>query len=188
MCFYHDIRHTDDQKMAEFTCDSCGKCCTSFRAFITIERQLNDRDYYCRYSLTRDLFLVHSDRNYSEEVSDRFSSLPGTGASAGRSACPFLCRKRDGNGFACAIYDSRPPICREFRCYRMLVYDRNGRIAGKVIGAGEISTPDKDLAQLWNERIASIPHTHPPGGNDPEWVKKVTGLLAAHAFRGDAVE
>lgn len=70
----------------------------------------------------------------------------------------------------------------------MLVYDRDNRLIGKVIGAGEISTSDETLARLWNEELTSVPHAHPPGGNDPSWVKKVTDILAAHAFRGDAVE
>ena len=45
--------------MAEFVCDWCGKCCRSFGEFIRIERQLTERDYYCRYGITNDLVLVH---------------------------------------------------------------------------------------------------------------------------------
>ncbi|MCK9631179.1 MAG: YkgJ family cysteine cluster protein [Methanoregula sp.] len=174
--------------MADFTCDSCGKCCSSFGSFITIERQLNDRDYYCRYSLTRDLFPVHVDRDYADEVSDRYSSPSDSAAPAGKRPCPFLCRNRGGNGFICTIYDSRPQVCRGFRCYRMLVYDADNRLSGKVIGAGEISTSDETLARLWNEQIVAIPHPHLQGKNDPAWVKKVIGILAAHGYRGDAVE
>lgn len=175
-------------RMAQFTCDSCGKCCSSFGSFIAIERQLNDRDYYCRYFLTCDLFQVHVNREYADEVSDRYTEQSGTAASPGKRPCPFLCRRHDGEGFNCAIYDSRPPVCREFRCYRMLVYDKENQLIGKVIGAGEISTSDETLTRLWKEQISSIPHAHPIGGNDPAWVKKVTAILAAHAFRGDAVE
>ena len=178
----------NDYRMVQFTCDSCGKCCSSFGSFISIERRLNDRDYYCRYSLTRDLFPVHVNREYADQVSDRYSAQSGIPASPGKKPCPFLCKKPGGDGFDCAIYDSRPPVCREFRCYRMLVYDREDQLIGKVIGAGEISTSDETLARLWKEKIAPLPHAHPPKGNDPAWVKKVHAFLAAHAFRGDAVE
>ncbi|MDD1694199.1 MAG: YkgJ family cysteine cluster protein [Methanoregula sp.] len=174
--------------MATFTCDFCGKCCSSFGSFITIERQLNDRDYYCRYSLTRDLFLVHVDAEYADEVSETCAGQAVPGTHSEKKHCPFLCRKMDGGGFTCAIYATRPLICREFRCYRMLVYDTNGQLAGTVIGAGGISTADEALARLWKEEIASIPHAHPAGLNDPVWVKTVTGILAAHRYRGDAVE
>ena len=174
--------------MAPFICDFCGKCCSSFGSFIAIKRQLNDRDYYCRYSLTQDMFPVHVDRDYADEVSERYSSLPGTDASAGKRPCPFLCRKPGGDGFACAIYPTRPRVCREFRCYRMIIYNGSGALLGNVIGAGEISSTDQALVWLWKEEIASIPHVHPPSANDPEWVKKVTSILAAHGYRGDAVE
>lgn len=188
MCFYHQGSLTSDHLMAVFTCNFCGKCCSSFGSFITIERQLNDRDYYCRYSLTRDLFPVHVTRECADEISDRYLDLQGSDEPVGKKSCPFLCRKTDGTGFVCAVYDSRPPVCREFRCFRMLVDDRDSQLIGKVIGAGEISTSDEILARLWKEQILSIPHAPPPGGNDPAWVKKVTAILAAHAFRGDAVE
>ena len=81
-----------------------------------------------------------------------------------------------------------PRVCREFRCYRMLVYDSSMHLSGKVIGAGEFSTSEEALARLWREKIASVPHSHPAGAHDPVWVKTITGILAAHGYRGDAVE
>ncbi len=172
--------------MAAFECDHCGKCCRSFGSFITIERQLNDRDYYCRYGITGDLFLVHVDADFAEEVSEKFSDGPG--ADPVKKPCPFLCRGKDGEGFSCAVYPARPRVCREFRCYRMLIFNHGGQRCGTVIGAQEISTSDEVLAQLWKEEIASLPHAHPPGANDPEWVKKVTGILAVHGYRGEPAE
>ncbi|MGB7788358.1 YkgJ family cysteine cluster protein [Methanoregula sp.] len=173
--------------MAKFVCNGCGKCCAGYGSFIRIERQLNDRDYYCRYGLTGDLFPVHADADYAGEIADRYTDGPGI-AREGKKPCPFLCRNRSGEGFACGIYATRPPVCREFRCYRMLVYNREGQLVGRVIGAGGISTSDEYLAQVWKEQIAGLPHTHPPGTNDPIWVKKVTAILAEHGFQGDPAE
>jgi uncharacterized protein len=174
------------QAMVAFECNRCGKCCSSFGSFLTIERQLNDRDYYCRYSLTGEMFPVHVDTDFADEVSDRAQA--DTGIPVGKRPCPFLCRRNNGNGFACAIYATRPRVCREFRCYRLLIYDTNGHPAGKVIGANEIRTSDEVLARLWKAEIMSVPHAHPPGTNDPAWLMTVTGILAAHGYRGDAVE
>jgi uncharacterized protein len=174
--------------MAKFTCDSCGKCCSSFGAFIKIERQLNDRDYYCRYGISNELYPVRVDAAFADEIDGRFSAAPGTPAGGRDRSCPFLCRREDGNGSACACYATRPPVCREFRCYRVVISDGAGHPVGKVIGAGGISTADGALARLWKEQIASIPHVHPPGGNDPAWVQRVTSILAAHGYRADAVE
>jgi Fe-S-cluster containining protein len=172
--------------MAGFECDRCGKCCSSFGSFITIERQLNDRDYYCRYSLTGDVFPVHVDMDYADDVAER--SQADAGAPSGKWPCPFVCHEHGGAGFICSVYPTRPPVCRSFRCYRMLIYDRNGHSIGKVIGAGEIRTSDEELARLWKEKIAVIPHAHPTGANDPAWVTKVTGILTEHGYRGDPVE
>jgi uncharacterized protein len=174
--------------MAPFECNGCGKCCSSFGSFITIERQLNDRDYYCRYSVTNDLFPVHVDAEYEEEVSERNSMRAGSIIPSMKKPCPFLCRIHDGDNFICAVYATRPQVCREFRCYRMLIYDTDSHPAGKVIGVNEIRTSDEALARLWKAEITLVPHAHPAGANDPVWVKTVTGILAAHGYRGDAAE
>jgi uncharacterized protein len=174
--------------MAKFTCDSCGRCCSSFGALIKIERQLNDRDYYCRYGVTNEVFPVRVDAAFTDEIDGRFSAVPDVTSGTAQRSCPFLCRRPDGEGLACAIYATRPPVCREFRCYRMLVYDKTRHLAGRVIGGGEISTDDPLLARFWKEECAAIPHAHPPGGNDPAWVQKVTVILATHGYIGDAVE
>lgn len=173
--------------MTKFVCDGCGKCCAGYGTLIGIVRQLNDRDYYCRYSLIGDLFAVHTDPVYADEIADRYAD--GTGiCSDEKKTCIFLCRNRNGEGFVCGIYETRPPICREFRCYRMLIYDQDGRLAGKVIGACGISTLNESLARYWKEQIAGLPQDHPPGKNDPAWVKKVIALLAERGFRGDPAE
>ena len=173
--------------MAKFFCDGCGKCCAGFGSFIRIERQLNHRDYYCRYTLNGDMFPVHADAEYADEIADRYAD--GTGIEpGGKVPCPFLCRKKNGEGFVCGIYAARPPVCREFRCYRMLIYNREGQLVGRVIGAGGISTSDESLARVWKEHVAGLPHAHPPGANDPVWVKKVTAMLAEHGFRVDPAE
>ena len=174
------------QDMSAFLCDRCGKCCRSFGSFITIERQISDRDYYCRYHITGDLFLAHVDVDFAEEISEKFSDSPASGSEI--KPCPFLCRQKEGDGFSCAVYPARPRVCREFRCYRMLIFNPRGQRCGTVIGTQEINTSDEVLAKLWKEEIVGLPHAHPPGANDPEWVKNVTGILAVHGYRGEQAE
>ena len=119
---------------------------------------------------------------------------------AEKNACPFLRQDKGGEGFACAIYPTRPQVCREFRCYRMLIYDgASGEERGKVVGSYDLQTRDDALALLWKEKIAGLPHPAPrqnagPGtslsGNadDRAWVDSVLSILAAHGYRGDPVE
>jgi len=58
--------------MAKFDCNWCGKCCASFGEFIKIERQLTDRDYYCRYGITGEIFPVHVQPEFADEIEEEF--------------------------------------------------------------------------------------------------------------------
>jgi uncharacterized protein len=172
--------------MAEFVCDWCGKCCRSFGEFIRIERQLTERDYYCRYGITRDLFLVHVLPEYAEEIAETYSEAVED-TSPPEKKCVFSQKNPDGNGFVCAIYPTRPPVCREFRCYRMLIRNNKGELVGRVIGTNELRTADQTLAALWKEHISPLPHTLKPQVPDPVWTTNVVAVLARHGYLGDPV-
>jgi Fe-S-cluster containining protein len=145
--------------MAKFECKWCGKCCQSFGEFIRIERQLSDRDYYCRYGITNELFLVHVQPEFADEISDEFINKDEASSEPAHKGCEFMRKNPAGKGFACAIYPTRPPICREFKCYRMLIHHTlSGELRGKVIGINQLRTQDKILAAIWKEKVAHLPH------------------------------
>jgi Fe-S-cluster containining protein len=154
--------------MARFECTRCGKCCQSFGEFIRVERKLTERDYYCRYGITNELFLVHVQPEFADRIPDEFSERDGTKKDPAQKGCIFVQKNPEGKGFACAIYPTRPPVCREFRCYRMLIYHTlSGELRGKVIGINDLRTDDGILAGIWKEKIAPLPHPvesrHIPG-------------------------
>ena len=163
--------------MVTFDCNWCGKCCVNFGAFIKIERQLTSRDYYCRNGIKNEIFLAHIEGDYAD------SHPPGSQDGEPAKGCPFMRKNPDGNGFACAIYATRPQICREFRCYRMLIYTRDGQECGRIIGRSDLKTADETLVQIWKKQIASLPHS-----DDARWEKSVIESLAAHGYRGEPVE
>ena len=146
--------------MARFECTLCGRCCSSFGEFITIERQITERDYYCRYGITNELFQAHMEPQFADGFADEFEDLMNKGRDAvPKQGCIFLYRNPDGMGFVCRIYPTRPSICREFICYRMLIYHQeSGELRGRIIGINELRTNDEILAALWKEKIAHIPH------------------------------
>ena len=163
--------------MVAFDCTWCGKCCTSFGAFIKIERQLTSRDYYCRYGIKNELFLAHIEGDYADSqppVSEDGELMKG---------CPFMRKNKAGKGFACAIYATRPQICREFRCYRMVIFGHVNHECGRIVGRSDLKTTDESLAQCWKEEILPLPHD-----DDPRWEKSVIAALAAHGYRGEPVE
>lgn len=163
--------------MVAFKCSGCGKCCTSFGDFIKIERQLNHRDYYCRYGIKNELFLAHVEGDYIV----RSPAHPAEGKPI--KGCPFLKKNPSGNGFTCAIYSTRPQVCKEFRCYRMLIYDREKHECGRIMGTHDLKTTDKTLEKIWNEEVSPI-----PGPRDNKQEKRIISILAAHGYHGEPVE
>jgi hypothetical protein len=174
--------------MAEFECDGCGKCCGSLGPLITIERQLNDRDYYCRNGLNNELFMVRVEPDYEEEISEEFPDIVGKEGVACRKTCVFLRKNVGGSGFACSVYPTRPKVCRDFRCYHMVIYKREGHSCGRVVGRHDIQTTDETLTRIWDEEVAAVSQAHTDGARDPAWIQKVLALLSTHGYRGDPVE
>jgi hypothetical protein len=195
--------------MVKFECDRCGKCCRSFGEFIAVERQLSSRDYYCRFGITRELFLVHVEPEYADALAEEYEREEQSGDEKNRKKCIFLQKDRHGDGFTCAIYPARPLICREFQCYRMVIYNTQRQLCGRVIGRNELKTTDENLAKLWKEKVAHLPppasrnplhlthkhmhtdtesHIHGSHVHDSAWADTVVAILKAHGYYGDIVE
>jgi uncharacterized protein len=170
------------KNMAKFECSWCGKCCASFGQFIKIERQLNDWDYYCRYSISGDVFPVHVLPEYAGDFADEFEESGDRRGKTG-DKCIFMRKNQDGKGFACIIYPTRPQICREFRCYRMLIHHREGHQCGRIIGRNELKSNDEELVRIWNDLIIPLPHH-----DDSCWEREVIVLLSQHGYRGEPAE
>ena len=169
--------------MAEFVCDLCGKCCVSLGPLITIERQLNEQDYYCRSKIDNSLFLAHVDPAYSEEISDEFAAEDAAHSGQEKKPCRFLRKNRQGEGILCTVYSTRPKICRDFRCYRMLIRNHEGAVCGRVIGKNTVRTEDTALENLWKEQVTVIPY-----GDTAAWTEKVAGILSEHGYCADIIE
>ncbi len=195
--------------MVKFECDRCGRCCRSFGEFIRIERQLSTRDYYCRFGITRELFLAHTEPEYADAIAEEYEQQEGNGNDTNRKKCIFLQKDLQGDGFTCAIYQNRPSICREFQCYRMVIYNHDRHVVGTVIGRNELKTLDENLAKLWKEEIAHLPvpaphspprlqkkhihpdtesHIHGSHWSDSAWAETVVAILQMHEYSGDIVE
>jgi len=168
--------------MAAFICDRCGRCCISLGQSITIERQLNDRDYYCRSQIDNSIFLVHVEPAFREEIAEEYGT-GDTARSAEKRPCPFLRRNPERDGMTCAIYATRPKVCRDFRCYKMIVVNRDGTPCGRVIGKNTLRTADPALQEIWDKQAACLPC------NDfGLWSRQVSAILADNGYRAEPVE
>jgi Fe-S-cluster containining protein len=154
----------------------------SLGPLITIERQLNDQDYYCRCKIDNAIFVAHVDPAYREDIADTYSDGDCGHSCGGNRSCPFL-RHREGGGSICAIYHSRPNICRDFRCYHMLIRNNQGMICGRVIGKNTLRTEDFVLRRIWDEEVVPV-----SCGDMVAWRKKTAGILVRYAYSIDQVE
>ncbi len=192
----------------KFECDRCGKCCRSYGEFITIERQINSRDYYSTFGITRELFFVHVQPEHADAIAKAYEDGE-TGDDKNRKKCIFLLKDGQGDGFTCAVYPSRPQICREFQCYRMVIYNAEQQLCGRVIGRNELKTSDENLSTLWKEKVAHLPppasnglhhiphkhrnlntesHIHGSHVDDSAWTDTVVAILKASGYYGDPVK
>jgi uncharacterized protein len=169
--------------MAAFECNRCGKCCVSLGPHVLIERQLNDREYYCRSAIDNEMFPAIVDPMYREEISDEYETRGSYGHETNKKSCGFLRKNREGEGTVCAIYATRPKVCRDFRCYRMIIRTREREICGRVIGKYTLITGDAVLERLWNAQVVAISPADPVA-----WEKNVAGILAEHGYCADFVE
>ncbi|MFA4861031.1 YkgJ family cysteine cluster protein [Methanoregula sp.] len=198
--------------MAIFECNFCGRCCMSFGKLIRIERQVSGQDYFCRDKTTDELFQAHVLPEFADEIEEEFSE-PGKGNPQVTSPfCIFQKKDPGGRGYTCAIYPTRPGICRTFTCYRMLIYHReSGEVRGRVIGSRELRTGDARLQEIWKNEIECLPsptrlqcagspesanhnsrlHARIAGSTAPDdrgWVGRVQTILTSHGYNGDPVE
>ena len=71
-------------------------------------------------------------------------------------ACPFLL-DAGNEKFVCSVHASRPELCRQYSCYRILVLDSQEKKIGRVTDASRyLSTADENLRTLWNHEIAVV--------------------------------
>ena len=122
-------------------------------------------------------------RNFAGEIDEDFTS----GTAGSRQGCIFLRRNPAGPGFVCAIYPTRPRLCREFRCYHMVIFNARGEPAGRMVGRADIRTADPVLARIWNDEVKPLPSPTTPR-SDPAWLERVCAILTAHGYREEAVE
>jgi len=141
----------------------------SLGGVIRIERALSPTDFYCRLLVTQEMFLARVDSAYRDLFRDR------DGGKVHPGWCPFL-RKSD-RGYVCTIYQTRPALCREFKCYSMQILHADGRLAGRVGGRRSLLSSDATLNRIWEERVAPVKDE-----SDQAWILRVKNLLEREGF------
>jgi hypothetical protein len=93
-------------------------------------------------------------------------------------ACPFLRFDAETGKAWCTVHRTRPEICRDYCCWRLLILDAQGRRAGRVFYRRTL-VPDNDtLGLLWEQVKPTL-----SGLGDREWDEAVIRILTASGYR-----
>lgn len=93
-------------------------------------------------------------------------------------ACPFL-RKAAPGRIICTVHLSRPDLCRQYSCFRILILDQEGKPSGKVMENTRIlRTMDHHIRELWDRDICRI-----NDADERRWEELVEQVLSREGYR-----
>jgi uncharacterized protein len=133
-----------------FRCRLCGDCCSSMGEIIEIREQTGPSVFRIGFSVTGEerMVTIDPDKQLLWSRQDIRITRP--------MACPFL-REEGAGAVICTVHDSRPDLCRQYSCFRILVLDRDGRKIGRVMdGTRYFVSTDAGLRKVWDRECSNL--------------------------------
>ena len=154
-----------------FRCQLCGECCSTMGEIIGIREEIGPLHFRIWYTTTGEEREVIVDR-------DKVDLFRAGTARESSLACPFL-RRRGAREFVCSVHESRPDLCRQYSCFRILALDSSGKKAGRVMDKSRcLVTVDPGLRTIWQEKIQGVDIP-----DETEWEAFVAEVLTRNGFR-----
>lgn len=150
-----------------FECQQCGECCSHLGLVHSILEDRGNHTYvvHNRYTNEKDVVTVDPDKFTIFEDRSIFLTLP--------EACPFF-RHQPGSELAyCTVHLTRPEICRDYGCWRMLILDERGRRVGRIMFSRYLCTDDESLKRIFEQCIDPIQES-----DDAVWDNHVIRILS----------
>ena len=154
-----------------FECFQCGECCANLGLVHIIKEDDCDFRFLIHNNYTgeetpvsidpdkRDLFLDMS-------ILKKFPRI-----------CPFFRHQPDSGKACCTVYLTRPDICRDYGCWRLLILNHRGRRVGRVRYIRTLCSEDPVLTKLWDE---CVEHNVVP--DDRVWEDKMIHTLTRAGY------
>ena len=103
-----------------FDCQQCGECCSHLGLVHSIAEDRGNYEFvvFNRYTNESDIVTVDTDKHALYDDKSIFEKLP--------EACPFFRHQPDSEKAFCTVHLTRPDICRDYGCWRMLIVSRTG--------------------------------------------------------------
>jgi len=149
-----------------FECQQCGECCHHMAQVHKIEEIRGDFEFLVnnQYTGEKTEVIIDSDKHDLFLNKSMFLDQP--------DACPFLRYKSDDGKAYCSVHLTRPEICRDYGCWRLLILDARGMRAGRIMYQRTFVSDDADLTRLWMTCIDDLVEP-----DDGVWDEKITRIL-----------
>lgn len=150
-----------------FECSQCGECCSHLGLVHTIHEDYGNYRYLVNNQYTGEKTEVTVDLDKIALFSDRsiFTERP--------EACPFFRYDRAGAKGYCTVHLTRPEICRDYGCWRILILDKEGNRAGRIMCQRFLASEDERLTRIFLTQVNNIAEP-----DDEVWDGRLTRVLA----------
>ena len=149
-----------------FECQQCGECCHHMGQVHEIREIRGTFEFLVnnQYTGEKTAVIVDPDKH------DLF--LDTSIFSDHKEACPFLRYHPKDEKAYCTVHLTRPEICRDYGCWRLLILNSRGERAGRIMYHRAFFSDDADLARLWKKCIDDLIEP-----DDGSWDEKITRIL-----------
>ncbi len=154
-----------------FDCSQCGECCSHLGLVHVIEQEFEPYRFQVKNQYTGERTDVTVDPDKRELFDDRriFTERP--------EACPFFRFDQAAAKGYCTVHLTRPEICRDYGCWRILILDAEGRRAGRVMERRFLASEDERLTRIIREQIETLPDL-----DDDAWDDRIVRVLTGAGY------
>ncbi len=119
-----------------------------------------------------DLKEVHVDADKIALFEDRSSieNIP--------QACPFLRFDKETGKAWCTVHLTRPEVCRDYCCWRLIIRDAQGKRAGRVLYRRTFLSDTAELEEIWGQIKPTLDNL-----TDEEWDDALIRNLKTAGYR-----
>jgi Fe-S-cluster containining protein len=168
----HKVPMVKAMRSVEKECRQCGECCSHLGLVHTIKEKRGNDEFLVNNEYNGEKTVVRLDPGKAALFADQsiFETLP--------EACPFL-RFEQGNGKGlCTVHRTRPGICRDFFCWRLLILDGAGTWIGRIMYQRYFCSDDPILTGIWNQSVRTLDEP-----DDIVWEEKMVQIITKAGYR-----
>ena len=154
-----------------FECSQCGECCSHLGLVHTIKKAYGDYHFMVNNEYTGEKTEVTVDPDKIALFCDRSIFLERP------EACPFFRFDQTTAKGYCTVHSTRPEICRDYGCWRILILTADGKRAGQIMCQRFLASEDERLTRVFSEQIDCL-----TGLDDTAWDERVIRMLGAAGY------